>query len=164
MYIPHTYLPTSTEIPSSPTDGGELCSDLPLWDKFILLDGDEDYMDKQPSSKRMREALKLTANSVAREISIAEYNALRNPCLSAHVHSEQGQLVIVYEVAFGPKGQHETNLSLWFNTPAIKLRCRQLKQKKKVQIRNEHSHPNANGALISHTCSADFPNHDPDIR
>ena len=112
----------------------------------------------------------LTADSVAREISIAEYNALRNPCLSAHGPSEQGQLVIVYEVAFGPKGQHDANLSLWFNTPAIKLepsqikRCRRLKQKKKAQIRNEHTHPNANGALISRTCSADFPNCDPDIR
>jgi hypothetical protein len=26
-------------------DGGEQCPDLPLWDKFVLLDGDEDFMD-----------------------------------------------------------------------------------------------------------------------
>jgi hypothetical protein len=38
-------------------DGGEQCPDLPQWDKFVLLDGDEDFMDEQPSSKRMREDL-----------------------------------------------------------------------------------------------------------
>ena len=38
-------------------DGGDQCPDLPLWDKFVLLDGDEDFMDKQPSSKRMRKDL-----------------------------------------------------------------------------------------------------------
>jgi hypothetical protein len=36
-------------------DGGEQCPDLPLWDKFVLLDGDEDFMDERQSSKRMRE-------------------------------------------------------------------------------------------------------------
>ena len=38
-------------------DGGEQCPDLPLWDKFVLLDGDEDFMDERPSSKIMREDL-----------------------------------------------------------------------------------------------------------
>jgi hypothetical protein len=38
-------------------DGGEQCPDLPLWDKFVLLDGDEDFMDEQRCSKRMREDL-----------------------------------------------------------------------------------------------------------
>ena len=38
-------------------DGGDQCPDLPLWDKFVLLDGDEDFMDERPSSKRMREDL-----------------------------------------------------------------------------------------------------------
>jgi len=35
-------------------DGGEQCPDLPLWDKFVLLDGDEDFMDERGCSKRMR--------------------------------------------------------------------------------------------------------------
>jgi len=38
-------------------NGGDHCPDLPLWDKFVLLDGDEDFMDERPSSKRMREDL-----------------------------------------------------------------------------------------------------------
>jgi hypothetical protein len=38
-------------------DGGEQCPDLPLWDKFVLLDGDEDFTDERLSSKRMREDL-----------------------------------------------------------------------------------------------------------
>ncbi len=38
-------------------DGGDQCPDLPLWDKFVLLDGDEDFMAERPSSKRMREDL-----------------------------------------------------------------------------------------------------------
>ena len=38
-------------------DGGDECPDLPLWDKFVLLDGDEDFMDERPLSKRMREDL-----------------------------------------------------------------------------------------------------------
>jgi hypothetical protein len=112
----------------------------------------------------------LTADSVVREISIAEYSARTTPCSSAYVHSEQGQFVIVHEVAFSPKGQHDPNLSFWFNTPAIVLdpsqfkRCRRDKQKEKAKIRNKHTHTNANGALISRTCSAEFPNGDPDIR
>jgi hypothetical protein len=36
-------------------DGGDQCPDLPLWEKFVLLDGDEDFMDERQSSKRMRE-------------------------------------------------------------------------------------------------------------
>lgn len=39
-------------------EGGEQqCPDLPLWDKFVLLDGDEDFIDERPSSKRMRRGL-----------------------------------------------------------------------------------------------------------
>ena len=38
-------------------DGGDQCPDLPLWEKFVLLDGDEDFMDERSSSKRMREDL-----------------------------------------------------------------------------------------------------------
>ena len=53
--------------------------------------------------------------------------------------------------------------ALWINASPVQLeqsqikRSRRLKQKKKAQIRNEHTHPNANGALISRTSSADFP-------
>jgi len=110
------------------------------------------------------------AEAVVRQISLDEYRKHTTPWSSSYIHAEQGNFVIVHEVAFAPKGQHDSNLSFWFNTPAIKLeasqikRSRRLKQKKKAQIRNEFSHPNANGALISRTCSADFPNGDPDIR
>jgi len=38
-------------------DRGEQSPDLPLWDKHVLLNGGEDFMDKRPSSKRMREDL-----------------------------------------------------------------------------------------------------------
>jgi hypothetical protein len=38
-------------------NGGDQCPDLSLWDKFFLLDGDEDFMAERPSSKRMREDL-----------------------------------------------------------------------------------------------------------
>ena len=38
-------------------NGGDQCPDLPLWDKFVFLDGDEDVMDERLSSKRMREDL-----------------------------------------------------------------------------------------------------------
>ena len=112
----------------------------------------------------------MPAEAVVRQISLHEYRERTTPWSSAYVHAEQGNFVTVHEVAFAPKGQHDSNLSFWFNTPAIKLeasqikRSRRLKQKKKAQIRNEHTHPNANGALISRTCSADFPNGDPDIR
>ena len=35
-------------------DGGDHCQDL--WDKFVLLDGDEDFMDERPSwNKRTTE-------------------------------------------------------------------------------------------------------------
>ena len=36
-------------------DGKEQCPDLPPWEKFVLLVGDEDFMDERPSAKRMRE-------------------------------------------------------------------------------------------------------------
>ena len=76
----------------------------------------------------------------------------------------QSKVIIAYEVAFAPKGDHFSNISIWFNPcrmfsledSQIK-RIRRLKQKKKISIRNEHTHPNANGALISRTSSADFP-------
>ena len=35
-------------------DGMEQCPDLPLLDKFVLLEGIEDFIDERPSAKRMR--------------------------------------------------------------------------------------------------------------
>ena len=36
-------------------DGGDQCPNLPqLWDKFVLLEGDEEFIDERPTSKRMR--------------------------------------------------------------------------------------------------------------
>ena len=36
-------------------DGYEKCPDLPLLDKFVLLEGDEDFVDERPTAKKMRE-------------------------------------------------------------------------------------------------------------
>lgn len=36
-------------------DGNEKCPDLPLLDKFVLLEGDEDFVDERPTAKKMRE-------------------------------------------------------------------------------------------------------------
>ena len=36
-------------------DGDEKCPDLPLLDKFVLLEGDEDFVDERPTAKKMRE-------------------------------------------------------------------------------------------------------------
>ena len=36
-------------------DGLEKCPDLPLLDKFVLLEGDEDFVDERPTAKKMRE-------------------------------------------------------------------------------------------------------------
>ena len=36
-------------------DGFEKCPDLPLLDKFVLLEGDEDFVDERPLAKKMRE-------------------------------------------------------------------------------------------------------------
>jgi hypothetical protein len=79
------------------------------------------------------------------------------------------KFVTAHEVAFAPKGEHCANVSIWFDALPVRLeqsqikRSRRLKQKKRAQIRNEHTHPNANGALISRTSSADFPNSPPEI-
>jgi hypothetical protein len=81
------------------------------------------------------------AEAVVRQISLDEYREHTTPWSSSYIHAEQGNFVIVHEVAFAPKGQHDSNLSFWFNTPAIKLEASQIKrsrcpkQKKKAQIR-----------------------------
>ena len=36
-------------------DGMEQCPNHPLLEKFVLVEGDEDFIDEQPSAKRMRE-------------------------------------------------------------------------------------------------------------
>ncbi len=90
-------------------------------------------------------------NDVVKEISMDEFMVFI------------GKKIIAHEVAFAPKGDYFANVSIWFNASPISLepsmikRSRRVKQKKKVQIRNEHTHPNANGALISRTSFADFP-------
>ncbi len=37
-------------------DGIEQCSDIPLLDKFVFLEGDEDFMDERPPAKRMKDS------------------------------------------------------------------------------------------------------------
>lgn len=93
--------------------------------------------------------------NVVKEISVDEYAEL--------IQVVEPKVIVAHEIAFAPKGDHFANVSIWFDASPVQLeqsqikRSRRLKQKKKAQIRNEHTHPNANGALISRTSSADFP-------
>ena len=100
----------------------------------------------------------ILCENVVQEISVDEY---ANLAMSKQ-HKIKFRVVAAQEIAFGPKGDTFANISIWFDAPILKLeqssikRSRRLKQKKKAQIRNEHTHPNSNGALISRTSSADF--------
>lgn len=93
--------------------------------------------------------------NVVKEISFDEY--------AEFIQVVELKVIVAHEIAFAPKGDHFANVSIWINASPVQLeqsqikRSRRLKQKKKAQIRNEHTHPNANGALISRTSSADFP-------
>jgi hypothetical protein len=114
-------------------------------------------------------AAEVSRDAVVEEISYEEYRARTTPWSTAGMLYNPSKFVTAHEVAFAPKGEHCANVSIWFDTLPIKLeqsqikRSRRLKQKKKAQIRNEHTYPNANGALISRTSSADFPTSPPDI-
>mmetsp|Transcript_45930 Transcript_45930/g.96449 ORF Transcript_45930/g.96449 Transcript_45930/m.96449 type:complete len:557 (+) Transcript_45930:62-1732(+) len=107
-------------------------------------------------------ATRMTPEDVIKEITIQEFKLTTE-------HSNPSRCVMVHEVAFAPKGDHSANVSIWFNADPTKLdqsqikRSRRLKQRKKTQIRNEHSRPNAGGTLISRTSAVDFPNGYPDI-
>ena len=103
-------------------------------------------------------------DAVVKEITHDEYEARTTPCrITGMLSCNPNKYVTAHEVAFAPKGEHFANVSIWFDAFPIRLeqsqikRSRRLKQKNKAQIRNEHTHPNANGALISRTSSADFP-------
>ena len=114
-------------------------------------------------------AAEVSANAVVEEISYEEYRAHTTPWSNTGMLYNPRMFVTAHEVAFAPKGEHCANVSIWFDALPIRLeqsqikRSRRLKQKKRAQIRNEHTHPNANGALISRTSSADFPTGPPDI-
>lgn len=101
---------------------------------------------------------------IVEEISFEEYEFC-----SARWSANQSKYISAHEVAFAPKGDHSANVSIWFDATPIQLaqsqikRNRRLKQKKKAQIRNEHTGPNANGALINRTSVADFPTIPPAI-
>jgi hypothetical protein len=114
-------------------------------------------------------AAEVSSNDVVEEISYEEYKARTTPWSTAGMLYNPSKFVTAHEVAFAPKGEHCANVSIWFDAVPIRLeqsqikRSRRLKQKKKAQIRNEHTHSNANGALISRTSSADFPAGPPKI-
>ncbi len=100
----------------------------------------------------------IRCEDLVKEITVDLYHKL-----GASVETKN-KVITAYEVAFAPKGDHFANVTIWFSPcPVFNLEqsqiksIRRLKQKKKILIRNEHTHPNANGALISRTSSADFP-------
>jgi len=111
----------------------------------------------------------VSRKGIVKEMSAAEYNARTTPWSSTRYEFDSSKCITAHEVAFAPKGDHTANVSIWFDARPIKLeqsqikRSRRCKQKKKAQIRNEHTRPNVNGALIARTSSADFPNGHPTI-
>mmetsp|Transcript_543 Transcript_543/g.1198 ORF Transcript_543/g.1198 Transcript_543/m.1198 type:complete len:358 (-) Transcript_543:396-1469(-) len=111
----------------------------------------------------------LSPEDVVKEISFDDYKSRTTPWSPTGHLFDPSKCVTAHEVAFAPKGDHNANVSIWFNALPVKLeqsqikRSRRLKQKKKAQIRNDHTRPNTNGALISRTSSADFPTGPPDI-
>ena len=61
-------------------DGYKKCPDLPLLDKFVLLEGDEDFVDERPSAKKMRETqIKFDDNDL---LSMLEYDSGENRALT----------------------------------------------------------------------------------
>jgi len=125
---------------------------------FLLLNGDSFTTES-----------KLSPDDVVKEISFEEYTSRKTPWSSTEHRFGTSKCVSAHEVSFAPKGDHCANVSIWFDALPTELeksqikRSRRIKQKKKAQIRNEHSRPNANGALISRTSSVDFPSGPPDI-
>ena len=111
----------------------------------------------------------LSPEDIVKEITYDEYECRTTPWAGGEHRFDPSRVVAAHQVAFAPKGDHSANVSIWFDAQPVKLeqsqikRSRRLKQKKKTQIRNEHTGPNSNGALISRTSSADFPCGAPDI-
>ncbi len=114
-------------------------------------------------------AAEVFPNEVVEEISYEEYKAPTTPWSTAGMLYNPSKFITAHEVAFAPKGEHCANISIWFDALPIRLeqsqtkRSRRLKQKKKAQIRKEHTYPNANRALISRRSAADFPTGRPEI-
>ncbi|KAL7542681.1 hypothetical protein ACHAXR_011986 [Thalassiosira sp. AJA248-18] len=108
-------------------------------------------------------AAKVSPRDIVKEISFSEYKSLKTPWSTTAHRFDPSHCVTAHEVAFAPMGDHQANVSIWFNVAPIPLmqsqikRSRRLKQKKKAQVCNGHTHPNANGSLISRTSSVDFP-------
>ena len=134
----------------------ELC--MILQARYFLL-GDANYSS----------ASGLSPEDIVKEITYDEYVSRTTPWAAGEHRFDPSRVVAAHQVAFAPKGDHSANVSIWFDAQPVKLeqsqikRSRRLKQKKKTQIRNEHTGPNTNGALISRTSSADFPCGAPDI-
>jgi len=120
-------------------------------------------------SVNLTSAVDACREDMAKEISFDEYKFRTTPWSATDNMFDPSKCITAHEVAFAPKGDPTANISIWFDALPVKLeqsqikRSRRLKQKKKIQIRNEHTRPNANGALISRTSSADFPSGPPDI-
>mmetsp|Transcript_26356 Transcript_26356/g.56584 ORF Transcript_26356/g.56584 Transcript_26356/m.56584 type:complete len:357 (-) Transcript_26356:331-1401(-) len=114
-------------------------------------------------------AADVSPEDTVKEISFDEYTSYTTPWSETDHPFDPSRCVTAHEVTFAPKGDHSANLSIWFDTLPVKLvqsqikRSRRIKQKKKTHIRNEHTGPNANGALLNRTTTADFPTGRPDI-
>lgn len=136
----------------------ELCMILQPTRYFLLMEVDYSTGDVWP-------------DEIVVEISFEEYKSRAMPCSIGRVHFTPytpDKVVTAHEIAFAHKGDHTSNLSIWFDALPIELgqsqvkRSRRLKQKKVSQI-VEHNPPHADGALISKRNSADFPSGTPDI-
>ena len=105
-------------------------------------------------------------HSIVKEISSDEYNSRKSPW-NSNYRFKTNKVIVATEVAFSPKGDSNANVSIWFDAKPIKLepsqikRCRRLKQKNKAQLRNGHTAPHSNGALLCRTSTADFPSRAP---
>ena len=101
-----------------------------------------------------------------KEISSDEYTSRKTPW-NSNYRFKQNKVIVATEVAFAPKGDSNANVSIWFDAKPVKLeqsqikRCRRLKQKNKAQLRNGHTAPHSNGALLCRTSTADFPTRAP---
>ena len=155
LHRDYTYAPTHSL-------HSELC--MVLQTRYFLLIND-DEMDVGCIAAA---AASTNKHNVVKEISFAEYKSRSTPWNSEYGFN-RNKVVMATEVAFAPKGEHNANVSIWFDAKPIKLepsqikRCRRLKQKNKAQMRKGHRAPHSNGALLCRTSIADFPSRSPDI-
>lgn len=110
-----------------------------------------------------------TKDSIVQEISFQDYTSRSTPWSTRGIPYTPSEVVSVHEIAFAPKGDHGSNVSMWFDETPVSLeqsqikRSRRMKQKHKTDVTSGHSRPNGNGALIARMSPADFPSTRPSI-